>query len=399
MNDSSTRLPRALYAIAGGRAVSFLGDEVATLAIAFRAKDHYGHLGVAAILIANALPLVLLSAHAGFLVDRFRTKPVLIITTLLQAAVCFALAVSPAAFLIPLVVLLACGTAVATPAWQALIPSIVPAEKLASAFGTLQSTITLFGLAGPALGGWLVGRFGFSWPLVFDGASFVVLVAVAALMRADRTPSGAGTERQRGQVTAGFRVVWSDAVLRSLLILIVVFIVVLGAINVAEIFFITTALHAGPTGYGFLGLCFGVGSVITSALAGRLTERWASSRLFVVGCFLVAGALLGFSLSRELALAAAFSVLVGIGNSLLNVSAMVIVSARVADEVRGRVFSAVQGLASSGQVISIVLGGLLLIVVAPGTVLLGSSVAALIVLLLTVGPVLRGESRSEVAAS
>jgi len=391
VSTAKVRLPRVLFLIAGGRAVSLLGDEVATLAIAFRAKEHYGHVGVAAILIANALPLVLLSAHAGFVVDRFRTKPVLVVTTTIQALLCVALAFSPVALLIPLVALLACGTAVAAPAWQALVPVMVPSEQLTSAFGTLQSTTTLAGLAGPALGGLLVSRFGFSWPLIIDAISFGVLVGVAVAMRVDRTPSGEHAARTKGDVTEGFRLTWADPVLRSLLVLIVVFIIALGAVNVVEIFFVTQSLHAGPAGYGLLGVSFGLGTVVMSALAGRIARRGIpATALFVGGCFLLCGALLGFSFARTLWIAALFSALVGVGNALVNVNVSVIVVTRTPESARGRVFSAVQGMVSSGQILSILLGAVLLTVLAPSTILLASALTSFGVLAVTMGPVLRG---------
>jgi hypothetical protein len=53
---SDAPLPRSISAIAIGRAISFLGDEVALLAMAFRAKAQLGHLGVAAVLIAGTIP-------------------------------------------------------------------------------------------------------------------------------------------------------------------------------------------------------------------------------------------------------------------------------------------------------------------------------------------------------
>jgi hypothetical protein len=147
-----TRLPSSIPAIALGRGVSFLGDEVALLAMAFRAKAQLGHFGVAAILIAGTLPLLVLSPFAGLLVDRLRTRPLLVTVTLLQAGLCVALAYSSPVMLVPLIALLACGTVVASPAWSALVPTLIESAQLPSAMGLLQSAQAIAGIAGPFVG-------------------------------------------------------------------------------------------------------------------------------------------------------------------------------------------------------------------------------------------------------
>ena len=92
---TSTGLPRTVKAIALGRGISFLGDEVALLTMAFRARSELGHFGVASIMIAGALPLLVLAPFSGLLVDRVRTRPLLVTATIVQASLCVALGVRP----------------------------------------------------------------------------------------------------------------------------------------------------------------------------------------------------------------------------------------------------------------------------------------------------------------
>ena len=82
-----------MWTIAGGRGISFLGDEFAMLALAFRAKDQLGHFGVAAVLLAGTVPMILGAPWAGLLVDRVRTRPILLSALGLQVAICIALAI------------------------------------------------------------------------------------------------------------------------------------------------------------------------------------------------------------------------------------------------------------------------------------------------------------------
>jgi MFS family permease len=374
-----------------GRGISFLGDEVALLTMAFRAKSELGHFGVASILIAGALPLLLLAPFAGLLVDRVRTRPLLVSATLAQAGLCVALAYAPSVLLVPLIALLACGTAVAVPAWQALVPTLVAESQLSSAMGLLQSVQALAGIAGPFVGGLLVATYGFHVPLLVDAASFLVLAAVPVALRVDRVPSGAAERTStRSEAFAGVRLILASPMLRSLVALVVFFILAIGAINVVEIYFITTALHQGAFGYGLLGMSMGVGMLVTAALSGRIARRFhRPERLFVAGCAGLCVGITAFGLTTSLWEACTLVFFVGVGNALVNVNAMVLLTTNSTDEVRGRVFAAINGTVSAAQIVALSIGGLLLFAFAPRPIIIAGGVASVVALALTATPVLR----------
>jgi MFS family permease len=386
--------------VALGRGVSFLGDEVALLAMAFRAKAELGHFGVAAILIAGAVPLLGFAPFAGLLVDRVRTKPLLVLVTLSQAGLCVALAWSPGVLLVPLIALLACGTVVSSPAWQALVPSLVSESQLPSALGMLQSFAACAGLAGPFLGGFLVATYGFHVPLLVDAASFVALAAIPLTLRLDRVPAGAAEGGfSMSEAFAGVRVVLRHPVIRSLLALLTLFVLALGVINVVEIYFITTALHAGPRGYGLLGVCFGSGMLVTASLTGRIAARFPRpERPFVVGCTVLCLGIGAFGLTTQLWQAATLLVVVGAANAIVSVNASVMITTNCTDDIRGRVFSAIQGTISAAQIFALLAGGLLLLVVAPRPIIVVGALISAATLCATIVPVLRvGATTAEAA--
>ncbi len=395
-SSATTTLPRTVRAVALGRGISFLGDEVALLAMAFRAKAELGHFGVAAILIAGAVPLLVLVPFAGLLVDRIATRPLLVAVTLAQAGLCVALAWAPAGLLVPLIALLACGTAVSSPAWQALLPTLVDPTDLPRALGAMQSFAACAGLAGPFLGGFLVATYGFHVPLLIDAASFAALAAVPLVMRLNRVPEGTARSFSFHEAFAGVRLVVQHPVIRSLLAHLTLFVLALGVINVVEIYFITTALHAGPRGYGLLGVCFGGGMLVTSSLAGRLSRRFPRpERPFVVGCAALCVGIGAFGLTSQLWEAAVLLVFVGAANAIINVNAMVMITTHSTDEIRGRVFSAIQGTISAAQILALATGGLLLLAVQPRPIIVVGALASALALSATVGPVLRAGRTAE----
>lgn len=375
------------------RAVSFLGDEVALLAMAFRAKDLFGHFGVMGILVAGIAPMLLLSPVSGLVVDRVRARPLLVGVGTLQAALCVGLAFSDRLALFPLVAALGCATALASPAWQALVPTMVDDAQLPAAMGLLQSLQAVAGLAGPALGGLLVGWLGFHAPLLVDAASFAVLAAVPVVLGLDRRPArstGLGTRRA---AMAGFSRIAGSPMLRSLVVLATLFVLSLGMVNVVELFFVTGALHAGPVGYGLLGTSLAGGMLVAGLASSRLAARVPRPEvLFVAGCAVLCGGIALFGLTTSLPEAMGVLVVTGVANAVVNVNVGVLLTRASHDEIRGRVFAAVQGIVSAAQLGALLLGAVLLDWLAPRSIILLGAAACTVVLVATVAPVLRADS-------
>jgi MFS family permease len=390
---SSHPLPAKVRAIAAGRAISFLGDEVALLAMLFKGKAELGHFGIAAVLIAGTVPLLALSPVAGLLVDRVRTRPLVLVVSLVQAGLCVALAYATAVTLVPLVALLACGTAIASPAWQALIPELVDDEGLPAAMGLVQSASAAAGIAGPFLGGLLVGTLGFHTPLLLDAATFVVLGLVPVVLRVDRQPTATAREVSRTEMFAGFSLILRDPLLRALVMLAVFFVLTLGVVNVVELLFVTGALHAGPIGYGLLGMSAAAGMLVVGASSGPINRRFTRpGRLFVAGCAGLCLTIGAFALTDQLWQAACVVFVTGASNALVNVSAMVLLTRRSSPEIRGRVFSALQGTVSAAQIGAMAAGGLLVFWFAPRSIMLVGAALAVLAVAALVRPVLRAEA-------
>jgi MFS family permease len=391
----STR--RLVLTIASGRAVSLLGDEVALLALALRARGLYGHFGVALVLGAGALPLLVLAAPAGRLVDKVRAKPLLVTTLLAQAVICVGLAVGPKVALLPLVALLACGQAVVSPAWLALIAGAVAEDERPSAFGTLQSAAALAAIAGPFVGGFLFAYAGFSAALAIDALSFVVLAIVAFALRADRAPvSGAEGATERG----GFSIILRHSRLRAAMGAAAVLVLTLGMVNVAEVYFVTLQLHAGPVGYGVLGLCFGAGALLAGLGTKAITTKLGGpERTFAIACAALCALLGAFGAAPNLLAAAAVAVCVGVGNATLNVSAQLLFSAHAPAEARGRVFAALQGVIGGCSIVALAIGGVLLGALAPRTVILLAAGVSVLAVSIAVRPLLRAMPRRDASPS
>lgn len=146
------------------------------------------------------------------------------------------------------------ATAAATfdqPARQALIPAMVPRDRLVDAFALLNPSRELAILVGPAFAGVLIALGGPGAVYVFDAVTYAVLVVVLALLRVPplavdgkRLPLLESLWEGVGHVS-GRPVVWQ---LMGLDLAATAF----GAYRVLLPAFAADVLHVGAAGYGLL---------------------------------------------------------------------------------------------------------------------------------------------------
>ncbi|MDE3064164.1 MAG: MFS transporter [Acidobacteriota bacterium] len=390
---------RDLTLLATLRGVSFLGDFAAFTALFLRLAPAHHAWAIAALSIAGSLPLVALAPLAGHVIDHVPAKRLLILFGVAEAAVCVGLGHwHGLVATILLMLLLSCLVAFSFPGYTALVPAVAGEENVARAQGMLQASQSLASVVGPVLGGLLVGSTGQSWPLYVDAISFVLAALATTWLHGDRRPTPravvADIEAPREGMMAGVAFIFRDGLLRVVEITVSVFMLSLGMINVAEVFFITQTLHGSATAYGLVGASFGVGGVIGALLAQRLSQDVARLARTVIIDILVIGLMMGvIGLVTRLALVYPPMVVTGVAVGFANVAAMTLFTVRTPERLRGRVFAALGGVITASQIAATALGGLVLILIAPRTVFLLGGVAA-IVTTAVLGPVgLRAEAR------
>src|SRR4051794_2652788 len=148
---------------------------------------------VALVQTATALPVMLFGLPAGVLADVFDRRRFLIgvhvmlcTTAGLMAALTFAGLMRPA-LLLTLTFALGAGSALSLPAWQAIIPALVPRRELpaASALGGISQNLAR--AVGPALAGVLVAQVGVGAVFAINAVSFLGGIVVMALWNEPET--------------------------------------------------------------------------------------------------------------------------------------------------------------------------------------------------------------------
>lgn len=171
---------RSYLLLVGGQAISEVGNEVSDLAyiLLVLALTHSpAQVGLVGVL--ELLPILLLSLHAGALIDRWDRKRVMIVCdtgrALCLASIVVALALQHLSIVqIYLVVLCEATLAVFfNLAERACLRNVVPREQLPAASSQNQTITSLSALVGPTVGGALYSA-GQAFPFLTDALSYLI---------------------------------------------------------------------------------------------------------------------------------------------------------------------------------------------------------------------------------
>ncbi|HET7017333.1 MAG TPA: MFS transporter [Streptosporangiaceae bacterium] len=271
-----------------GQLASTVGDYCYSVALPWLILSNHGStVLLGTVLACYGVPRTVLIPVGGILADRISPRTVMLAadaTRCLLVAALVALAVPKLialAFLGPVAALLGAGEGLFLPAAGAIMPSLLPADSLQAGNGISQAMVQVGSIVGPVLGGILVTTWGSAPAFAVDAASFAASAIALVMMRRHRLPGpsdqpaeAADTIPDDPPATGEATTFWQLA-LHARFLQIVLVVAVLANFAVASTMAIAlpALAHArfGATGYGTLIACFGVGSLIGTLVAIKLS--------------------------------------------------------------------------------------------------------------------------------
>ena len=223
---------------------------------------------------AASLPVVILGLLAGATADIFDRRRLLIfwqawmlVAVAFLSVLTFFDIISPWILLI-LTFLLNIGAAMNSPAWQAIVPEVVPRAQLPDAISLNSAGFNLARALGPALGGLAIALYarattGAASVFFLNSLSFVGVILV--LYRWQRHPpfkSALPAERIRGSVRAGIRYLRYAPMLQAAFMRTLIFTLFVSAVWALLAVVARNDLRQGAMGYGILNGSMGFGAVI-----------------------------------------------------------------------------------------------------------------------------------------
>ncbi len=344
---------------------------------------------VTLIAFITVVPLLLLGAVGGALADRFPRRRLLLVTQTLLMIQAFALwglwEAGYGSYWVLFTVSLAGGVLIALniPAWQSIVPELVPRPFLQNAVTLNSVQFNVARAAGPMLAGVLIAWVGAGICFLINALSFVlVLIALLLMTSADTAPSQPDGDRP-GMLSGfkesvrylrdhrGLQVAIGTHAAFALLAAPVVQLIPVLSVEVLDV---------GSEAYGLLLGSFGVGAVAIAFVIGSLDERVLPSRLLGAGLALTAVSVFGLGLAPGLAVGVFF--MLAFGASYVTVVAIdhSTIQALSDDHIRGRVTSLWLMTFGTGFPLGTILMGIIADVVGVRAVLVAAGVLVALVL-------------------
>ena len=306
-------------------------------------------LAVGGVILAAALPGVLLSSFAGVFVDRWERRRTMVILNLLLGLSILPLMLVQTADHLWIVYLVTFVQATLgqffAPAENAMLPLLVDEKHLVSANALNALNNNLARLIGPAIGGLTLSTLGLSGIVQVDALTYALAALLIALISVTSQPASTTHPdklRQFGRDwREGLRVVRHDHMLLILFICAALMAVGEGAISTLFVPFVTDVLHGEALQLGWLMSAQAVGGII-----GGLVIGWIGKHVLPLRLFIVSSALFGvidlvifnYSLFTEgLWIALILFVIVGIPAIGLGTGFDTLIQSRTRDQFRGRV--------------------------------------------------------------
>jgi predicted MFS family arabinose efflux permease len=260
---------------------------------------------VALVQVATMLPVVLLGLPAGALADILDRRHLLIAVNAALTIVVAALGVlvwlgwvTPAVLLV-FTFLAGAGAALIAPAWQAIVPSLVPKNDLAAAISLNSVGINISRALGPALAGLIIGTLGLAAPFWLNALSTLGVIAVLMWWRPTMAADiSLPPERFNSALRIGWRHARHNRHLTATLIRAAGFFVFASAYWALLPLLARDQIASGPQLYGLLLGTIGAGAVGGAFLLPRLKAAFGPNAVVAGATAGTALALLLFGLAR-----------------------------------------------------------------------------------------------------
>jgi MFS family permease len=273
---------------------------------------------VASVQAATTLPVFLFALPAGALADIVDRRRLLLIVKILLTIVAIAMSASvylgvmnPWA-LLAFTLLMGTGAAFIAPAWQAIVPQLVPRPELQQAIALNSVGINVSRAIGPAIGGLVIAAVGLWAPFALNAISFIFVIGVLWWWK-----SGSGearalpAERFTGAIRAGLRYTRESGPVRNTLYRAIGFFLFATCYWALLPLIARDLLQGGPTYYGLLLAAIGLGAVLAALGLPRLKKIIGPNKIVALGSSGTALVLVIFAVSSNQIAGLAASMLAG----------------------------------------------------------------------------------------
>jgi len=338
-----------------GGLISMMGSWMLMVALPFHVFAlTKSALATSGILMAMVAPGILFGSIAGVFVDRWDRRLVMVITSALQALVVLSLLLVRSAewvWIIYVATFLESTLGIFfSPAEGALLPNLVGEEYLVPANSLNAMNDNLARIAGPALGGALLGILGFHSVILADVGSYLIAMVLILLIQAKNTsperddqPDAAQEEgaQKSGvwkEMMAGLQYIRTNKALTGLFLVLAIGLFGDAIISVLMVVFVQQNMGLGAVEYGWFFTARGIGGLLGGLLVGKFGQKFTFSQLISVGLIISGSAVFAILAQPSLLILIGTVILMGPALMAWLISLQTIAQKETEDAFRGRVF-------------------------------------------------------------
>ena len=351
-----------------GRFVASLGQQMLVVAIDWELYQRtHSALSLAFVGLSLMVPMILCTIPAGHFADTFSRKKIILITTLILAAVSIALTLTsyfaaPVFWIYICIAVLGAARTFLWPASAAFVTSLVPLNQFARAVTFNSGAFQFSSVIGPTVFGVVIAvtphaeKLGTAWSVYALNAlaSLVCFVLVLRIKHVHKTKPAEPVSAR--SLIEGFRFVYQSKIILGIITLDLFAVLLGGAVTILPMF-ANDIFHVGAGGFGWLRNAMPIGAVICMVIIAHRPPLQKAGRAMLLSVAIFGAATILFGVANKncfgnwLALPNAFwfwfsFAMLALAGAVDNVSVVVrqtLVQILTPDEKRGRV-SAVNSL-------------------------------------------------------
>ncbi len=313
-------------------------------------------------IICSFVPQIIISPFAGVWADRYNRKIIIMLgdsftaVATLILALCFFAGIQSMVLIFIISVVRSIGVGLQTPAISAILPQIVPMDKLTKVNGIHSSLSSAMMLVSPAVGGLILSTMGFEYTMLVDVITALLAVGFMVFLKVERQREPKETTVW-GEIREGLSYVKSHTLIKNLLIFYALFFFLvspaafLTPIMVERTFGADVwLLTANETAWTIGTIAGGIAMTLWGGFKNRLLTLCFSCAAFGI-TFALMGLIYNFWIYLGIL------VLSGIFMPIFGTTETVIIQESVEENMLGRVFSIVQIIVSVAMPLGMVLFG------------------------------------------
>jgi MFS family permease len=300
--------------------------------------------------LARILPVIIFSLIGGAIADTLNRRRIMLLTQTSLALLALALGWLTLqghitlAWIYAITALQAVASAFDLPARQALVPNLVPATDLPSAFSLNSIAFQTGAIIGPAMSGLVIATLGQSYVYMINAVSFLAVILALVLMgpvqqeiRHDRLTTSAAPRPlvSLEAIKEGVQFILTHPIILSTMVL-DFFATFFSSANTLMPIVARDVLKLGAVEYGWLSAAQAIGAVLAALVLSQVTRIRRQGPLFLVSVVAFGLATTFFGFTRSFGLAMLALILIGAADSVSTVIRNTIRQLQTPDYIRGR---------------------------------------------------------------